>query len=106
MFNLLLTNLSKVLSHEATKFAIAHSSPPYPEVATSQTLAGGLCNVTNQLIGSYLLLPSSAGTTFLNYHAQELKALVESVKNFTEAIKNIVLKKLKIKVIYNNYFKY
>lgn len=82
-----------MLSHEATKFAIAHSSPPYPDVTTSKTLAGGLCNAANQLIGSYLLLPSSAGATFLSYQAKELEALIESLKHFAETIKNIVLKR-------------
>lgn len=89
-----MTNLSKVLSHEATKFAIAHSSPPYPEVATTQALAGSLCNTANQLVGIYLLLPTTAGATFLICQAKELEALIESMKTFAETMKNIVSNKL------------
>lgn len=92
-FHLNVVSFSKILSHEATKFAIAHSSPPFPEVSTTQTLAGNLCNSASQLIGCYLLLPYSCGSTFLNVIQKELELLVTSVKQFAETIHNLIVKK-------------
>ena len=86
-------SLSKVLSHEATKFAIAHSSPPFPEVSTTQSLAGSLCNATSQLVGCYLLLPNTSGSTFLQLIQKELESLILGVKQFVETIQNLILKK-------------
>lgn len=87
-----LASFSKVLSHEATKFAIAHSSPPFPDVTTTQSLAGTLCNATSQLVGCYLLLPYNCGSTFLQLIEKELEALLLGLKQFIEAIQNLILK--------------
>jgi hypothetical protein len=92
-FNTNLQSLSKLLSHEVTKFAIAHSSPPFPEAETSATLAGGVCNSASQLVGCFLLLPATAGSTFLQLISSELEALILSLKQFTTTIQNIVLNK-------------
>lgn len=92
-FHLNLLTFSKSLSHEATKFAIAHSSPPFPDVSATQNLAGSLCNVTSQLVGCYLLLPYSCGSTFLEIIRKELEALIEGVKQFAQTVQNIVLKR-------------
>nr|CAH0107016.1 unnamed protein product [Daphnia galeata] len=89
-------SLSKVLSHEATKFAIAHSSPPLPEVSTTQSLAGSLCNATSQLVGCYLLLPNTCGSTFLQLIQKELESLILGVKHFVETIQNLILKNDKL----------
>lgn len=86
-------SFSKVLSHEATKFAISHSSPPFPEVSTTQSLAGSLCNATSQLVGCYLLLPNTCGSTFLQIIEKELESLIFGVKQFVEKIHNLILKK-------------
>ena len=88
-----LVSFSKILSHEATKFAIAHSSPPFPDALTTQSLAGGLCNAISQLVGCYLLLPYNCGSTFLQILEKELESLILGLKQFIEAIQNLVLKK-------------
>ena len=92
-FNTNLESLSKLMSHEVTKFAIAHSSPPFPEAETSATLAGGVCNSASQLVGCYLLLPAAAGSTFLQLISNELESLILSLKQFIATIQSIVLNK-------------
>ena len=86
-------SFSKILSHEATKFAIAHSSSPFPDVSATQNLAGSLCNATSQLVGCYLLLPYSCGSTFLEVLEKELELLVKGVKQFAQTIQDLILKR-------------
>lgn len=88
-----IASISKVLSHEATKFAIAHSSPPFPDPSATRHLAGSLCNAASQLIGCYLLLPSSAGVTFLQVFSTELSSFIINLKQFVTTIQNIVINK-------------
>jgi Grap2 and cyclin-D-interacting len=83
---------SKFLSHEATKFAIAHSTPPY-DSDCSKDLSNCLVNAAQNLVETYFTLPSSAGSTFLQVISQELTLLLSSTKEFTESVQKIVLDK-------------
>lgn len=87
---------AKVLSHEATKFAIAHSSPPLPEPSTTKNLAGSLCNAANQLVGCYLMLPTTVGATFLDVVRDELESLLTNLRQFLETVQNIVVNNEKL----------
>lgn len=80
---------SKVLSHEATKFAIAHISPPFPDSATTKALALRLCTAASLSVGYLLTLPSSAGSTFLRTVSNELKALVANLRQFLKIINEV-----------------
>jgi hypothetical protein len=62
-------------------------------VSTTQSLAGSLCNATSQLVGCYLLLPNTCGSTFLQIIEKELESLIFGVKQFVEKIHNLILKK-------------
>ena len=88
-----LASIAKILSHEATKFAIAHSSLPFPEPSTTRSLGGSLCNAASQLVGCYLLLPISAGSTFLSCISKELESLVTNLKQFVSTVQNIIMNK-------------
>ncbi len=81
-----LQTAAKALSHEATKFAIAHSSPPYPEAAHLQGLSAGLCNAASHLAGAHLSLPHTVGHSFLRLVGGELKILLLGLKEFVETV--------------------
>ena len=83
---------SKVLSHEATKFAIAHSTPPY-DSNCCKDLSNSLVNAAKNLVETYFTLPSSVGSTFLQVISRELILLLSSSKEFIESVQQIVLDK-------------
>ena len=81
---------SKVLSHEATKFSVAHSSPPFPDAETTKVLANHLCTAAGHSVGYLLGLPRSTGATFLGTVADELRALVANLRQFLGTIKDVI----------------
>ena len=92
-FNSNMLLFSKALSQECTKFSIAHSSPPFPEASITKSLAGLVCNTASQLVGSYLSLPLTVGSTYLNVLCIELESLISNLKQFIERIKGIVVRR-------------
>jgi len=95
-FNSNMLLFSKALSQECTKFSIAHSSPPFPEASITKSLAGLVCNTASQLVGSYLSLPLTVGSTYLNVLCIELESLISNLKQFIERIKGIVVRSEKL----------
>ena len=84
---------AKILSHEVTKFTIAHSTPPLPENCVTRNLAGLLCNAASQLIGCFLSLPLNVGKTFLQILSSEIEGLLKNLNMFIETIRVVILKK-------------